>query len=297
MKANNNFSFIRVLLAIGWAIDIWLVALLLLPVAQAQAAETRRITWTGEPIKIELGVNQERRLTFPADIFVEYNKATDPGLQRIRIQIIKNTAYLKATNSVPSSRLIIGEIKSQKRYLLDVQAVKTSKHYPQVVVEDGANTSSTSSNPSGSSITYPAFQGSRSAGYVSLIRFAAKELYAPDRLRGTDKNITRATVTRKRVHHLLRGHVGDTHPVAAWKSGDLYITALEVKNTTSQPLFLDPRDVRGAWKAVSFQNNRLQGEKREHKLNGMLISDPLSVLELNALPEANPLLKAETPKP
>ena len=42
---------------------------------------------------------------------------------------------------------------------------------------------------------------------------------------------------------------------------------------------------------------RLQGEKREHKLNGMLIADPLSVLELDALPEANPLLKAETPKP
>ena len=41
---------------------------------------------------------------------------------------------------------------------------------------------------------------------------------------------------------------------------------------------------------------RLQGEKREHKLNGMLIADPLSVLELNALPEANPLLKAETSK-
>ncbi|MEA3301708.1 MAG: hypothetical protein U9Q75_00400, partial [Pseudomonadota bacterium] len=88
MRANNNFGFIRLLLAIGWAIDIWLVALLLLPVAHAQAAETRRITWTGEPIKIELGVNQERRLTFPSDIFVEYNKATDPGLQRIRIQII-----------------------------------------------------------------------------------------------------------------------------------------------------------------------------------------------------------------
>ena len=41
---------------------------------------------------------------------------------------------------------------------------------------------------------------------------------------------------------------------------------------------------------------RLQGEKREHKLNGMLISDPLTVLDLNTLPEANSLLTAETPK-
>ena len=275
MKANNNFGFLRVLLAIGWAIDIWLIALLLLPVAQAQAAENRRITWRGEPIKIELGVNQERRLTFPADIFVEYNKATDPGLQRSRIQIIKNTAYLKATNSVPSSRLIIGDIKSQKRYLLDVQAVKTSKHYPQVVVEDGANTSSTSSSDSGGNIPYPAFQGSRSAGYVSLIRFAAKELYAPDRLRGTEKNISRASVTRKRVHHLLRGHVGDTHPVAAWKSGELYVTALKVKNTTSQALFLDPRDVLGAWRAVSFQSNRLEAKGKNGDTTAMYVVSDL----------------------
>ena len=42
---------------------------------------------------------------------------------------------------------------------------------------------------------------------------------------------------------------------------------------------------------------RLQGEKRERKLNGMLISDPLTVLDLNALPEANPLLMAETSMP
>jgi hypothetical protein len=37
----------------------------------------------------------------------------------------------------------------------------------------------------------------------------------------------------------------------------------------------------------------LQSEKQEHKLNGMLISDPLTVLSLNALAEENPLLKAE----
>ncbi len=276
MRANNNPStFIRILFVIVWLICILLLVLAVFPVSHAQAAETRRITWTGEPIKIELGVNQERRLTFPADIFVEYNKATDPGLQRIRIQIIKNTAYLKATNSVPSSRLIIGEIKSQKRYLLDVQAVKTSKHYPQVVVEDGTNTSSTASSDSGGNIPYLAFQGSRSAGYVSLIRFAAKELYAPDRLRGTEKNITRVSVTKKRVHHLLRGHVGDTHPVAAWKSGELYVTALKVKNTTSQPLFLDPRDVRGAWKAVSFQNNRLEAKGKNGDTTAMYVVSDL----------------------
>ena len=41
---------------------------------------------------------------------------------------------------------------------------------------------------------------------------------------------------------------------------------------------------------------RQQGRKRNSKLRGMLISDPLTVLDLDFLPEANPLLTAEMPR-
>ena len=261
MKANRRFS------GIG-------VVLLLCSASINAESSARRVNWTGEPIKIELGVKQERRITFPSDIFVEYDKATDPALQRIRIQIVKNTAYLKATSSVPSSRLIIGEISTQKRYLLDVKAVRTSRHLPRVVVEDSINTanSATTSTSSGGRMLR---QGNRSAGYVGLIRFAAKELYAPDRLRGTDKNITRTPVTRKRVHHLIRNHTADTRPVGGWKSNGLYVTALSVKNTTSSPLFLDPRSVRGAWKAVSFQNNRIEAKGKNGDNTAMYVVSDL----------------------
>ena len=40
---------------------------------------------------------------------------------------------------------------------------------------------------------------------------------------------------------------------------------------------------------------RQQGRKRNSKLRGMLISEPLTVLDLDDLPEANPLLTAEIP--
>ena len=245
-----------------WFPGIGVVLLLLCSASTNAKAESsaRRVTWTGEPIKIELAVNKERRITFPSDIFVEYDKATDPALQRIRIQIVKNTAYLKAANAVPSSRLIIGEIDTQERYLLDVKAVRTSKHFPRVVVEDSANAYAANQAASTHTGGKMPRQGDRSAGYVGLIRFAAKELYAPDRLRGTEKAITRTPVTRKRVHHLIRDHVADTRPVGAWKSGGLYVTSLSIKNTSSQPLFLDPRNVRGAWRAVSFQNTRLESK-------------------------------------
>jgi hypothetical protein len=41
---------------------------------------------------------------------------------------------------------------------------------------------------------------------------------------------------------------------------------------------------------------RQQGRKRNSKLHGMLISDPLTVLELDHLPESNPLLTVEIPR-
>ena len=40
---------------------------------------------------------------------------------------------------------------------------------------------------------------------------------------------------------------------------------------------------------------RQQSRKRNSKLRGMLISDPLTVLDLDCLPEANPLLTVEAP--
>lgn len=40
---------------------------------------------------------------------------------------------------------------------------------------------------------------------------------------------------------------------------------------------------------------RQQGKKRNSKLRGMLISDPLTVLDLDDLPDANPLVTAEIP--
>jgi hypothetical protein len=41
---------------------------------------------------------------------------------------------------------------------------------------------------------------------------------------------------------------------------------------------------------------RQQGKKRNSKLRGMLIAAPLPVLDLDDLPEANPLVTVETPK-
>ena len=46
-------------------------------------------------------------------------------------------------------------------------------------------------------------------------------------------------------------------PLAAWRAGDLYLTAVKLTNRTDRPLTLDPRRLRGMWLSAAFQHNRL----------------------------------------
>ena len=46
-------------------------------------------------------------------------------------------------------------------------------------------------------------------------------------------------------------------PLASWQSGSLYVTAIELVNTSSQFITLDPRKIRGEWRTATFQHSRL----------------------------------------
>ena len=46
-------------------------------------------------------------------------------------------------------------------------------------------------------------------------------------------------------------------PIAAWRGGDLYVTAVALRNTSLEVVALDPRALRGAWLAATFQHLEL----------------------------------------
>ena len=56
---------------------------------------------------------------------------------------------------------------------------------------------------------------------------------------------------------LVHGAKVEAVPVAAWKVGLKYVTAIKLTNLTQKPLVLDPRELRGSWLAATFQHNRL----------------------------------------
>ena len=68
--------------------------------------------------------------------------------------------------------------------------------------------------------------------------------------------VARVPIKRKKVS-LVRGSAVTAEPLAAWRAGDLYLTAVKLTNRTGRALTLDPRTLRGDWLSAAFQHNRL----------------------------------------
>jgi len=231
-----------------WMFWLGLAILLSQGAVHAESETTERIEWKKTPIRLALTVGQERQVVFSSSV-----KVGLPGnLQMLlRTQSVNGTVYLMAHAPFESTRVMVREIDGGQIYLFDISASKTSgKNYPiQVFVQEGSETSKASDlNDSDTVMSKP--------NYVSLTRFAARQLYAPARLLRESPGIVRTPVSRDPIN-LVRGGAIDAVPLVAWRAGGYHLTAVKLTNRTGKPQTLDPRDLRGAWLTAAFQHHRL----------------------------------------
>ena len=244
-------------------IKLALFSLLFLSTLNSAHAAPKRIVYSGDPIKITLGVNQERRVTFP-DAKVIWGDISDQlkaeGL--LEVEIVNNDVYFKATKPFKSTRTIFGKEGGSDVYLVDLVATQNKVGSQRLIIVKGKDPYAIADKDKervAETVIDPLTRSGKTptAGYTTLFKFAAREVYAPQRLRGGTKGIYREFVNQKPVFHLLRDNQVSTKPVAAWRSGALHITAISVRNRTEQSLTLDPRQLRGQWKAALFHSPRL----------------------------------------
>ena len=237
----------------------------LLTLSSIADAAPKRIIYTGNPLKITLGVgeDQERRITFPDTKLVWgdiSDKLKNDGL--LNVEIINNNVYLTANKPFKSTRNIFGKEGGSDVYLLDIKAVQQKVGNQRLIIVKGEDRYAVADKDKKvvpETVIAPLKQGARTptVGFTTLFKFAAREVYAPQRLRGGVSGIYRESVNEKAVFHLLRDNQVLTTPVAAWRSGPLHITALSVRNMTNHALTLDPRSLRGHWKAALFHYPRI----------------------------------------
>jgi integrating conjugative element protein (TIGR03749 family) len=218
---------------------------------EAGYESTERIIWGKQPLKITLPVGKERIISFQSPVKVWL---PDEIQNNLRAQINGNVVYLLAQKAFKTQRIKIQAIDGSTFYLIDLQAKKKGGSIEPIEVIVKKATSQTNDNDTPST---SAAARQKPPGYILLSRFAAQQLYSPARLLSIPRGVHRVPVNRGIITHLIHGINITAKPIASWRYASLYVTALELKDQTRKYITLDPRMIRGRWKAATFQHVRL----------------------------------------
>jgi integrating conjugative element protein (TIGR03749 family) len=235
-----------------------------------------RLVWNKRPLSITLPVGQERLIMFPVPI--RLGLPPELGPEHLRTQIVDGTIYWTALQEFGNQRLQVQARDSGNVYLVDLAASAAAPAGPPIEVAvpespvTGAALPAVSAAPAGPVPVEP--PPPKPLDYVALARLAAQHLYAPVRLHHRPEGVHAVPVRGDSTVALLRGGAIEATPLAAWRSGNRYVTAVRLRNRTPDAVLLDPRRLRGRWLACAFQHGRLarRGDPRDTTA-AYLISD------------------------
>ena len=223
----------------------------LLSFAQVDTASNapERVVWNKTPIAIPLVVGEERLVHFPDSVSIGLPQSLTALL---RSQSINGTLYLLASEPFDTTRIMVRSETEGPMVVLDVSAEPAEANRStlpdvQILLDSEPDTNAAGSLSNTKSLSW---------GYAALTRYAAQQLYAPTRLIPRQPGVVAIPVSAEPVE-LVHGARIEAVPVAAWKAGLRYVTAVKLTNRTQRPVVLDPRELRGAWLAATFQHNRL----------------------------------------
>ncbi len=231
------------------------IAVLFSVVIALADADAITYQWPNTPVEIDLKVGSEQRMSIP-----------EAGSLRIGIpkeishlltsQIIGNHLWLRAIEKFDSTRIIL-IAEPLGRLILQIRAGFSNTSNQPIVFQRKRSNGTLSPETE-----LP------SHGYVALTRWVVQQLYAPQRLRKNLPGVVRISVGETpanifrcgaRIPTVCGGAV-IAIPVGSWQSTYHYATAVHIKNTTPEPIVLDPRELRGPWRAASFLHSRLHPE-------------------------------------
>ena len=241
-------------------IIVFLVMFLCLPLlANAQAVSTlndaaqlqaEHVVWNKLPIQFSVVVGKERLLSFPEKVRVVND---DPALTSEKVSILNNsgTLYIKAKQVFESVRLRIVVVSTGETILVDLSGVASGDDLPVEVVL-ASNTSVNINNATQSnSATEGTKKNNETANVVSLTRFATQQLYSPTRLLEENSNIYRTPMYTQKSVVLTSGDSLAAFPLISWRGGDLYVTAVLLRNNLHQAISINPNSFLGCWQSIS----------------------------------------------
>jgi len=241
------------------------LSLSLLPAAAmlsrpAQADELMK--WERVPLQISLKAGQERVIFVDKNVRVGFPPALNG---KLRVQSTGGAVYLKADSDFPQTRLQLQDMESGEVILLDVRTTATASAEPVKIVYSGdVSTASSAAAGTVQKAASDSTQAKRKkVSYkapvpVLLTRYAAQNLYAPVRTVEAVPGIHPVNPhLPSRITTLYPSAPVTVSPVAGWGVAGRTVIALRIRNSSSQKVVLDPRELQGQFVTATFQHRWL----------------------------------------
>ena len=232
----------------------------------AHAVEIQR--WERIPLALPLIIGQERI------VFVDQNVRV--GLPRhlvdkLRVQSTGGTLYLLAKEPIEPTRLQLQNMSTGEIMLVDIIATPGKANQPAlepIKIVAGDNSAarygqlspkaedSKAANRSTEQNSDAAAPAQRETPLpVVMTRYAAQMLYAPLRTVEPVPGIAQVNLKRNMdLTTLLPTRPVEARALGAWRLEDLWVTAVKLRNTSGQPVTLDPRELMGDFITATFQH-------------------------------------------
>lgn len=216
-----------------------------------------RVLWKNTPIVVHIQNNHERMIHFPDEIRYWLPEQLQPN---VRVMAANGVLYIQALRTFTLTRIRVQTLTNQRVYLLDIFADETPSLNNEMIV-------TTIESVTNKAKTLKKLQ-QKEDWRITLTRYAAQQLYSPERLLKNSFGIKRIPVSSNTLP-LIRGGIMAATPIASWQGGGLTVTAVRIENRQNKALHLlfTPSEneasidfsqfIRGDWITAMLQHNDL----------------------------------------
>ena len=274
---------------VRWMFGRCLLCVALAMVTVAAIADTpERILWDKRPINVQLKIGHERLIHFPDEMRYWL---PDSIKHKVSVLAANGVLYLRALEPFPRTRIRVQGLSDQQVFLLDVMAGEVATVGDELIVI----TQESVRNLSKEAASHKTAEDWR----IRLTRYAAQQLYAPERLAGGDSAIKRIPLELSTPVPLIRGGLVETVPIASWQGNGLTVTAVKVRNLSMQSLqlrfdkfnalpVLNLNDrLRGDWLTATLQHSYLGLAGSDNDTTTLYLVSHQSFLESSKLTPLN----------
>lgn len=201
------------------------------------ANDVEHVIWDKTPIRMTLPLNQERQIRFASPVNIIDSELDE----HVDVMKLKDTLYITSHNTFTNKRLIVQLMPEREAIVLSLTAEKeTTNTTPMEVLLSEEEHKETRAVQT---LDFNA---------ITLTRFAIQSLYSPERLLSIPLGINRTPMRTQKNINLVYDASISARPLISWRGGDLYITAVQLKNDLNKDVEIDPRQLLGHWQTATI---------------------------------------------